>query len=546
MSRLWLALVIGAAMCGFSAQPAHMQDDLFVEETFDDGEAQGWSLDGAWFVDDGLLSGEGSGYAEYTGVLWRDHVTTVALVELSGILQLHAMADGEQRYILEIIREGDFLILVVNRVFADGSQSDVLASAEAEIAAYNDSFGSEPLFIDFAIEANTVSVRLEGETLIEFFDEFAFDEGRVAINLIDSFALIDALFIEGTGQRPDLTLLAVELVDVYLGSVIVEFEVIVANGGPGEAPPTEVCINPEVSPEAGTCAEVPPLAPQEDVALFVTLELDDDWQGQDAAFVAVLDPGGEIPERDEENNLLVTDVIALPGGGTQVEPPAGVVPPPATGPNLLPVLVLFLGGLLGLALVIRVGRRIRRRGQQREAQRGEPTHDCTPGERYTQVETEVGLRRMKVRHITLRAADANRSVRTLRGALPRTLHRAIRERRTGSDPAETVEAFASGLAAEALDTLLKHDTAQELTVEAHLEGLEVENTYTPYRCVKQGGTTVWKKGIAWTVSQQQARDDALVVLSALDPNTTSKASLLAPIRGAVTAYLEHRFGPDEA
>ncbi|MGF1505180.1 MAG: hypothetical protein ACFB51_08660, partial [Anaerolineae bacterium] len=262
MSRLWLALVIGAAMCGFSAQPAHMQDDLFVEETFDDGEAQGWSLDGAWFVDDGLLSGEGSGYAEYTGVLWRDHVTTVALVELSGILQLHAMADGEQRYILEIIREGDFLILVVNRVFADGSQSDVLASAEAEIAAYNDSFGSEPLFIDFAIEANTVSVRLEGETLIEFFDEFAFDEGRVAINLIDSFALIDALFIEGTSQRPDLTLLAVELVDVYIGSVIVEFEVIVANGGPGEAPPTEVCINPEVSPGAGTCAEVAARGPR--------------------------------------------------------------------------------------------------------------------------------------------------------------------------------------------------------------------------------------------------------------------------------------------
>ena len=79
----------------------------------------------------------------------------------------------------------------------------------------------------------------------------------------------------------------------------------------------------------------------------------------------------------------------------------------------------------------------------------------------------------------------------------------------------------------------------DVAISAHLEGIEVSQTYTLYRCRGQGRAAGWERVTHWEVSRQAARDDVFAVAAGLNPLDSMRLGRLgSEFQPHVRRYIE--------
>jgi hypothetical protein len=225
------------------------------------------------------------------------------------------------------------------------------------------------------------------------------------------------------------------------------------------------------------------------------------------------------------------------------EPPPGP-PDDGDGPNWL--LLIFIIGVIFLALVVGVGGgvilsrqravRMRKREQwQEKAQEGDPPEPCQPPSWYCKKEPEVELKRSKLTGLTLlaRAPGTGRDHREMEvsGRLARDLDRAVVAHRLGKRLEELrtqIDTLAAALAREIVAWVQGEPSSQEVAIDATFEGAEFAVTFTLYRCVQKGPLTGWEEMDGWQVSYQHEHDAPVGTLFLQNPAEVGLAERITP------------------
>lgn len=565
MVRRWLATLLMAAASLLVAPTLRTlaQEPETYFEDFDDGEAQGWRLDpNAWTIANGMLIGSGPGWAVYTEGNWSDLALTFRLRELSGVLRANVRVAGPTRYIAELAYGGEAIIIHLLKQVGPQAFTDPLASGQLMLdARTQEALEAEGLPVRVDAYGGAVDVWIGDQQIINFDDPEPLPQGTVAFETLEqSRALIDEVGVEGMRTErppyerptepilpaPDLLIRSLTVDGFEEGSLIVILGADIVNRGGAESPETEVLVANEIDPTLQARGVVEPLLPGGETYIQVALELPDAWRGAQVRFFAQIDPDNRVDEADEGNNFTISSLIDLPAeGGPPSEEGA------ATNGSLL-----LLGGIaavVGLAvmgaaaLVIRnTVRSGQRRRWEQQAQEGKPPESCTLPQHYVEVENEVEIRRMKVSQVDLVSSAVGsqqpRRRHSLKGRLADEMDAAIRARRLREHPERLtvrVETLAMNLAPALADFVRREADPCDLLVSVHLEGIEVTSTFTLYRCVTRGGQNRWRKTASWKVHKQQARDDAVIYLTGLDPKDAAIPQWLpGVIAGPLREYIE--------
>jgi hypothetical protein len=293
-------------------------------------------------------------------------------------------------------------------------------------------------------------------------------------------------------------------------------------------------------------APVPPLLPEEGVAVEVRLPIPDELRGSTQTLSVIVDPDNEIKERDEENNRAETPPIALPELEEEPEPPPGEPgepppeepgepppeepgeppprepgepPPEVPGeiPNLRPYIIgggvaVALGAVALGALIVttlrggRGGVSVSARAElQRQAHGDEPPDECTPGTRYVRkIETEIKPAAWEVAELRVGLFDAATGATGARHKAPKSVvsavNRAIREqRRLGGAGRidEIVRPAAQELSELIVGWQSLESQARDVAFDAQLEGGEASFKFVVYRC-REGLPPRWEEEGEWT------------------------------------------------
>jgi hypothetical protein len=563
------------------------QEETYTED-FDDGQAQGWGLEGEyWIIEGDELLGRGHGWAVYDSAGWSDLNFSFRLSNLVGTLHTNVHVFGPTRYIVSLSTGEGVIIVHVFKQLGSDLFTDPLGSGTYELDDYAyAALKEEGLSVSIDVGGGWFGVWIEETQVIGFEDADPLPVGTIAFETLDdSMAVIDDVYVVGIpaavmppgeatqpeqeGEQPtpgmDLVVL-LEVAGFEEDGRIIVLGAIVQNRGDTETPPTEIIVANEVMPDIRQRLAIQALPPGGSAYNEVRLELPAEWAGTQQRFIAQVDPDGVIEEAIEENNFFVSQLITIPGGGGEQPggPAAGGEEPgsptaggeePSGGDEggggagwLLPVLIgggVVLAG--AAALVIRGSVKAGQRSQlEKEAQENRPPDDCTPGERYVEVEHEFDLKRMKVTEIRLASSQPGssqqRHAQSVKGRVPDDLDGAIRARRRGEKPeqlAQRIGGLAAGLAAEMAAFASREPERSDLLANAHLEGIEVTSTYTLYRCEGRGAQHAWKKVMSWKTKKQQARDDAILYLTGVEPADASMPQWMPQlISGPLREYVE--------
>lgn len=369
--------------------------------------------------------------------------------------------------------------------------------------------------------------------------------GAIAFETLDnSLASVDDVSVEplyqvrGQGEC-DLTITSARAVEFMPGSVIIIFHVEVANQGEAPSPPVGLVIRGE-GEQASGAARIEGMNPGENRVVGVRVEAPDSWWNTTHSFVIELDPDGTAPESNRENNTFTVRNVSIPqapgpdpGPGENPEPN---VPNPDLNPNLLTlIIVVLVVGAIGIAILGGSGLLIQssikaseHKHWEKQAQQGHPPDDCQPSRRHCQVENEIDLKPMRITQLDFAAADIDtgqaRRRQTTKGQVAANLRSIILSHWLGEPVdrmAPRIEALSQDLAQTLIHFLQRDQVPYNLTISAHLEGIELTSTFTLYRCAGTPPQTSWKKIARWDVKKQQERDDLVIVLSGMSGADTS-------------------------
>lgn len=548
-----LALLVGVGLLllvSYSAPTQAQADNASYHESFDQDKANGWQLDpDAWRIGGGTLTGRGPGWATYAKGSWDNMTLSFTLRGLTGMLRANILlADGPRRYLVGLKNLGDRFYVYLNRQDGPNTFSGQLASAEFPLSP--EDFKQDGLLVQVTADGSMIRTQLNGETVIEYHDPSRLPAGTIAFETLnDSLAAVDDVSVEPIYQEPaqgecDLTITSAQAMEFMPGSVIIIFGVEVTNRGEAPSPPVGLVIHDEGEEVSGDTA-VDEMNPGESRGVEVWVEAPDSWWNTRHTFIAMVDPDNTAPESDRENNTFTIRNVSIPQApGPEPDPDEnrdpGAFPSPDSSPGpgsnllILIIIALVVGGigvaaLGGGGLLLRASIKASERKQwEKQAQQGRPPDDCQPSRRHCEVENEIDLKPMRITQLDFAAADVDtgqeRHRQTVKGQLTTDLRGIILSHWLGESTdnlAPRIEALSQALAQALIHFLQRDQASYNLTVGAHLEGIELTSTFTLYRCVGTPPATSWKKIAKWNVKKQQERDDLVIALSGRSGADTS-------------------------
>lgn len=562
LGRLALLLGAGLLLASCPAPTRAQADNSPYQESFDQEQAAGWNLDtGTWQLGGGLLTGRGHGWATYTRGNWDNMTLSFTLRGLTGTLHASILlADGPSRYLVGLQNLGDSIHVYLERQDGPNTFSGQLAGADFSFS--REDFKLYGLLVQITADGPNVRVRLNGETVIEYDDPNRLPGGTIAFETLDnSLAAVDDVSVEPIFQEPprgecDLTITGAEAVDFLPGSVIIIFRIEIINQGEAPSPPVALVLRDEGEQAFGTTT-VDGMNSGESRSVEVRMEAPDSWWDTTHSFIVILDPDSVAPESNRENNTFTIGNVSIPpapGPGPNPNPFQTPTPGPGPGSNLLIliIIVLVVGGM-GVALLgggglllqssIKAGER---KQWEKQAQQGRPPDDCQPSRRHCEVENEIDLKPMRVTQLDFAAADIDsrqeRHRQIIKGRVTADLRSVILSHWLGEATdrlTPRIEALSQELAQALVHFFQRDPIPCNLTISAHLEGIEMTSTFTLYRCVGTPPQTSWKKIAKWDVKKQQKRDDLVITLSGKSGADASlPASLTSELFPQLRDYIE--------
>lgn len=534
------------------------QGDSYAEG-FDNG-APDWKLDGGWSAGRGFLTGREQGAALYAGKDgWHDAHYKAVIRSLDGTANFTFMNTLHQWYYVTL-QTGDGTVAAQLYYTQLGAEFPPQLGS-ATITYGSDQIKASGLSLEVDVKGRDVTVSLNGEPQITYTSEVDEPPGTIGFEILQqSQIIVDEVSVDVAAQPTepptmspgeDLALTGMRLRGVRRGSVIADLSVDVGNLGDTPSLPTQLVVYDQDQPDVKVVIQLDPIQPGGARTIDVSLEGPDDWANTTRHFIALIDPQNALNEANRNNNQLTSGALlmnitsgggAIPSGPSQSGPPPGLLPVVLGG---LGVLGLAVAG--GLALTVSNQFTIGNRQKlQKEAQPGKPPDSCTPPGRYVEVENEVDLKLLKVTQLEIELLDPNthasRRKAEVKEKLPGTLNTAVRGswlREPHERAAEHLAALVKELAKAIEREAYREKDVCDVTVSAHLEGLELTSTFTLYHCKKTGADGAWKKVASWEVKKQQERDDALFGLEQLDSQATSMAMRLeALIEPLLRGYLD--------
>ena len=559
-----LGLVACLLVLGLTAAAPALAQGSSYKEGFDTGSAPGWKLSEAWQVSKGVLLGRGAGDALYAESQWDDMRFTTVIRSLAGTVNIRFHDDGgSQRYAVRLTALSDTLVVDLVRQVA--GQDDLILGS-SKIPLDQGQLAAPGLIIEVDFDHGALTVSHNNAVIINAADPDALPGGLIGFDTLEgSLMEIDEVTVEpievATGPPGqggfDLLVAGVRVDRFERGSVIVILSVDVANLGASESPAFEIAVSDEQDGVSNNVI-VSPLAGGDKRTVTLALEGPDAWQQTDRRFVAEIDPGGVIDDANRDNNRLVSEVVSVPdlSGATPGQPAPATVAPPSNQPagfsplligGLAVVLVGFSAVATATALAVRQQMKIGQRRQwEAQAQPGQPPDRCAPPGIYVGVEPSMNLKPMRITHLELKATDTGRDTvrrkQAFKGGVTNTLRLAILAHWL-RDPRQTnaarIAELSSDIGKPLTDFFLKESGRCDLSVSAHLEGIEVKATFTLYRCEMRGGASVWKKVESWDKSKTQERDDVIALLDNRDPAATlATGGLKAELEPYIRQYIE--------
>lgn len=492
-------------------------------EDFEDGEAQGWSLEQGWFISDGVLVNDGSAFASYAAA-WSDMLLGFDLLRFTGSMEVYLHYNGQTAAIVRFESSSEGLILSAGRLINQSYQAQVREIVRLPTGAA----------ILIRSEGRLIEVQFNKEPVLRYEDAEGLEApGGIALRLIEGTALLDNVFVTPQAGplvtepgEPDVSQPQVPSPDLRIDAVDIFFdegsrerailaEVHALNAGPGESAPAPLLVTVEGFEGVSASGEIPPLPPEGSIVVPLILPLPQGLEGEDIRIIAEAFPA---LDGDPGNNRAVSALITVPG---------------ATDPFLMVFVVLGTGAMMMLAVgsgFAAMARRAQRKSLQRKASTRKPSEPCQPGQQYVGVEPEISLKPAHFSEVSFTLESANAQAQTVEkrvqdGPLNRSLTLAMHGVITGLLPAETgaqIEQAAQLLAAAMSREVRSVGGIRNVTVIGHLEGIEVSQLFTLYRC--KGGK--WVAGPQWETSQTMERDEYLLRIGYVDPEGTSLERLL--------------------
>lgn len=367
----------------------------------------------------------------------------------------------------------------------------------------------------------------------------------------------------------DLAADSIELLGFEADGAVAVFAVAVTNLGE-PAPETVVIVYHADNPDVVGESLAGEIEPGSTLIVTVFVEIPDELRGTTGLFITEVDPGDELPEFNERNNLSRVGGVEIPPLVEVVEPtervepeptedipdePVVISPEPIDEEPLVPLWLFVviagtvIAGIAVAAAVVLTVRANTRRKWQQQANNEEPPDSCTPPQRYCEAEAEVEFKRLKVAGVLLTSADPGsdraRRVRNVKGKTARLVDMAVRARLLAASRDDLVRRAgeASGNIAEILALFIAEETeVGDIYVSARLEGIEVTTTYTLYRCTGRPAPDTWKKLASWKAKRQDERDEVILKLPSVDPNVMLAQWPPPELAAAVLAYVE-RYTP---
>ncbi len=551
-----------AVMISADVRSSYAQTADFYAEDFDDGEAQGWALDPqVWFIEEGALYGKEAGRAVYEPGAWSSLAWTFQLRQLGGVLAANFHLAGDSRYVVFIsyelprafaVEQSYTIDVTLDKQLGPDQYTGVLAEGSFEPGQYTPESPEQGLSVEVLMEGGLIVVSLGGQPVLRYRDPEPLPGGTIAFEAFEGSAVaVDNLVVQGVpmaapGQdeqplTPDLAVLSAKPVEFIDEGRAIRISVEVANLSEVKSPPAELRVEVESDPYIAALALIGDLGPDERRTEEIVLELPKSLGGTEQVFIVWINSSAQVPERDMQNNRLATPPVAIPVVSGSAQPVERELPSWLVLGAVLGVLGLAAVGAAALTISRAIRLRQRRQWEQK-AKQGRPPQSCQSSQYYCEVETEVELKRLKVTSLTLAALDpgSRQPSRTqeIKGRLAGLLDHAVRARLLGERPeklAERVNPLARELSEVVAQFARREGAPRDLTLTAHLEGIEMKATFTLYRCVNHA----WKQVAQWEKKQQVERDDLALTLTSLDPADPELARWLPPaLVGPLMQFVE--------
>ena len=326
LGALALALLVASPATGQQANEV-----MLYEETFDDGEAQGWQLAqterGIWVVEGDMLYGQGTAGAYYAKGEWVDLRLTleVVLLDNAGAVRIGVRHGEAGRYTLtlypgraELARQG---------AFGGDDPGDLLAEPRVIKLALE-----EPHAVELVASGGRLSASIDGRTIFDVKDpQRPLPAGFVSLeSLAKGSIFVDNLRVYGlkestpTGvlpiQLPDLVVLPVEAWGYEKECTAIGFAVTIANHGAAKSPPTSLVVADVNAKWELGAFEVEALPADGAQTLEILVPVPSNQRDRDHEIAFIVDPGSDIEESTKNNNLTVLRAPACELGASMPTP----------------------------------------------------------------------------------------------------------------------------------------------------------------------------------------------------------------------------------
>jgi hypothetical protein len=352
----FLLIAMSLASVPILGQAQAPEEEMLYEENFDDDQAQGWELEQGWVVDDGRLNGSEHALARYMEGNWGDGRVTFkfSLVYLKGDVRANFRMSEAGSYAIGFRYTEQCLareLLYIQLLKQTGP--DEVYSTLAEGTIYYDELcknveivtegGNIQVYVQetapefqpylYNIFQKVQPVAAQPGPVIDYVDPAPLPPGTIAFETLEgSTAQIDDIVVTGPqvppqpppppvhpqpelGRPPDLTIFSLDYRFENNGRILV-FPIGINNQGYVRTPETSVDIWEQNHEFPDRTSPVPGVSPGEAITLEIRQEVPDEQRGTTHTFLFEVDPRGDIPELNEENNRKTVDIlIPAPGGG---------------------------------------------------------------------------------------------------------------------------------------------------------------------------------------------------------------------------------------
>jgi photosystem II stability/assembly factor-like uncharacterized protein len=186
-------LLLAALLAADSPPPLFSQapgEVLLYSEDFEDGQAQGWSLESGWQItaDAGnhVLAGQGHHWARYVGDAWADYRVHFRLKLLQGVIHLNVRLSEGSRYFIGFSEGGTYLNKQVGETFSDLDTDD----RSHALAQWHD--------IEMSANGGRIQVQVDDSLVLDYTDPSPLSFGSIAFETLDdSQAQIDDIVVYG-------------------------------------------------------------------------------------------------------------------------------------------------------------------------------------------------------------------------------------------------------------------------------------------------------------------------------------------------------------